>query len=77
LLEAENLDFDLIRPLIAETADKVQLYDPETVQTGPALREDTEIINSHLEMLQNKPELEELYKKLSQSIVNLSKQPRG
>ncbi len=77
LLEAENLDFDLVRPLIAETADKVQLYDPETVQTGPALREDTEIINSHLEMLQDKPELEELYKKLSQSIVNLSKQPRG
>ena len=77
LLEAENLDFDLLRPLIAETADKVQLYDPETVQTGPALREDTQIINSHLEMLQGRPELQELYKKLSQSIVNFHKQPRG
>ncbi len=77
LLEANNLDFDLIRPLIAETADKVQLYDPKAVQTGPALREDTEIINSHLDMLRDKPELEELYRKLSQSIVNLHKQPPG
>jgi predicted short-subunit dehydrogenase-like oxidoreductase (DUF2520 family) len=77
LLEDENLDFDLLRPLIAETADKVQLYDPGTVQTGPAIREDNEIINSHLEMLQDKPELQELYKRLSQSIVNLHKHPQG
>jgi len=77
LLETENLDFDLIRPLIAETAQKIQLNDPETMQTGPALREDMEIINSHLEMLDDKPELQELYKKLSQSIVNLHQQSRG
>lgn len=77
LLEAENLDFDLIRPLIAETATKIQLNDPATVQTGPALREDNEIINSHLEMLHDKPELQELYKRLSQDIVNLHKQSRG
>lgn len=77
LLEHENLDFDLLRPLIAETAHKVQLYDPATVQTGPAVREDMEIINSHLEMLQDQPELQDLYRKLSQSIVNLHKHPRG
>ncbi|MEJ7694804.1 DUF2520 domain-containing protein [Daejeonella sp.] len=77
LLEDENLDFDLLRPLIAETASKVQLYDPATVQTGPAVREDNEIINSHLEMLRDQPELQDLYRKLSQSIVNLHKQTRG
>jgi len=77
LLEAENLEFDLLRPLIAETVAKVQLYDPETVQTGPALRGDSEIISSHLIMLEEKPELQELYKLISQSIVNLHKQPRG
>jgi predicted short-subunit dehydrogenase-like oxidoreductase (DUF2520 family) len=77
LLAAENLDFNLLRPLIAETADKIRLNDPATVQTGPAIRGDDQIINSHLEMLKDKPELHELYKKLSQSIVNLHKQPRG
>jgi len=77
LLEAENLDFDLIRPLIAETADKIQLNEPESVQTGPAIREDREIILSHLEMLQDKPELQELYERLSQNIVNLHKQSQG
>lgn len=77
LLEAESLEFDLLRPLIAETAEKVQLSDPETVQSGPAIRGESEIINSHLKMLEEKPELQELYKLLSQSIVNLHKQPRG
>lgn len=77
LLEAEKLDFDLVRPLIAETAEKIQLNDPESVQTGPALREDHEIILSHLDMLRDKPELKELYERLSQSIVNLHKQSRG
>ncbi len=73
LLKADNLDFDLLRPLIAETADKIQLNDPEKVQTGPAVREDNETINSHIEMLRGNPELMEIYKQLSQSIVNLSK----
>lgn len=71
LLHKDNLDFDLLRPLIAETAGKIQLNDPESVQTGPAIREDQETINSHLEMLQENTELMEIYKKLSQSIVNL------
>jgi predicted short-subunit dehydrogenase-like oxidoreductase (DUF2520 family) len=77
LLEAENLEFDLLRPLIAETAAKVQQYDPETVQTGPAIRGESEIISTHLEMLQEKPDWQELYKQLSQSIVNLHQQSRG
>lgn len=77
LLNAENLDFDLIRPLIAETAEKVQLHDPETVQTGPAIRGESEIIHSHLEMLRERPDQQELYRLLSQSIVNLHKQSHG
>ncbi|WP_411274481.1 Rossmann-like and DUF2520 domain-containing protein [Daejeonella sp.] len=77
LLEAENLEFDLLRPLIAETAEKVQLYSPDTVQTGPAVRGESEIISSHLKMLKDTPELQELYSQLSQGIVNLHKQPRG
>lgn len=75
LLGTEDIDFDLLRPLIAETADKIKLNDPETVQTGPAIREDHETISTHLEMLKDNPEWMDLYQKLSQSIVNLHKQP--
>ncbi len=77
LLKANNLDFDLLRPLIAETANKIQLNDPEDVQTGPAVREDIETINSHVEMLRGNPELMEIYTKLSQSIVNLHTRSEG
>jgi len=77
LLKANNLDFDLLRPLIAETANKIQQNDPEDVQTGPAVREDIETINAHVEMLRGNPELMEIYTKLSQSIVNLHKRSEG
>jgi predicted short-subunit dehydrogenase-like oxidoreductase (DUF2520 family) len=77
LLKGQNLDFDLLRPLINETANKVQLNDPITMQTGPAIRGDQSTINIHLDLLAGKPELKELYQKLSQSIVNLQERSQG
>lgn len=74
LLNANGMDFDLIRPLIAETVDKIRLSDPGDVQTGPAVRGDVLTINAHMEMLRSEPELMELYKMLSQNIVNFHKQ---
>ena len=71
LLESQHLDFELIRPLIAETAAKVQQELPSQVQTGPAVRGDQQIIQKHLEILQDQPQLQEIYRLLSQSIVNL------
>jgi len=68
LLVKNNLDFEIIRPLIAETADKVMANLPENVQTGPAIREDNITINKHLDMLSDLPELQEIYHKLSNSI---------
>lgn len=71
LLDEQNLDFDLLKPLIAETINKINLNDPISVQTGPAIRGDQATIQTHLKILDNKPELREIYDKLSQSIVNL------
>lgn len=73
LLKDGGLDFNLLRPLIAETALKIQLEDPAIVQTGPAIRHDQNIIDRHLELLKNNLELQELYAKLSQSIINYHK----
>jgi len=68
-----NLDFDMLRPLIMETAEKVMEIDPEKAQTGPAKREDQKIINQHLEMLNNLPEFKEIYKLISSEIQNSNK----
>ena len=68
LLAEQQLSFDLIRPLINETANKVQTALPNEVQTGPAVRNDEQTLAKHEEMLQQNPEWLELYKRLSDSI---------
>ncbi|MBO9673827.1 MAG: DUF2520 domain-containing protein [Sphingobacteriaceae bacterium] len=68
VLQQNDLDFEIIRPLIAETADKVMVNLPENVQTGPAVRADETTINKHLSMLKDMPELQEIYQILSNSI---------
>lgn len=71
LLADKHLPFDLLRPLILETAEKVQEYLPANVQTGPALRNDENTMATHLLQLQEKPELRALYELLSQGIIKM------
>ena len=73
LLKDQSLSFDLLRPLIAETALKIQSADPATVQTGPAIRNDQSTMDKHLELLSGKPSMMEVYEMLSQSIINYQK----
>lgn len=68
LLETNDLPFNLLKPLIMETALKVQDEMPITVQTGPAVRNDGQTMKNHLELLEHKPELREIYEILSNSI---------
>ncbi|MBU2045140.1 MAG: DUF2520 domain-containing protein, partial [Bacteroidetes bacterium] len=64
-------DFDLLRPLIQETADKAMLNQPKDVQTGPAKRNDLQIMQKHLKLLENEPQLKDLYQSISQYIVKM------
>jgi predicted short-subunit dehydrogenase-like oxidoreductase (DUF2520 family) len=73
ILEAENIPFEALHPLILETAMKVQKMKPERSQTGPAVRFDENIISAHLEKLAEYPEIRELYKIMSLSINNYHK----
>ncbi|MBG6236342.1 putative short-subunit dehydrogenase-like oxidoreductase (DUF2520 family) [Pedobacter sp. CAN_A7] len=68
LLARNHLSFDLLKPLILETAAKVQSAKPYDVQTGPAIRGDEATMNRHLELLQEEPVLTDIYKTLSKSI---------
>lgn len=73
VLLKNGLDFDLIRPLIQETADKIQQHSPSTVQTGPASRGDMAIVERHLEFLSRDstadPRIKTLYALMSSLIA--------
>jgi predicted short-subunit dehydrogenase-like oxidoreductase (DUF2520 family) len=68
ITDMHGLDFELLKPLILETALKVQEIDPITAQTGAAIRDDRTTMKHHLEMLVANPSLQQLYKILSKSI---------
>lgn len=67
-LQTENISFDVLHPLIIETAKKATEMHPGLAQTGPALRFDETILNEHLNQLSENPEMKELYNSISRSI---------
>ena len=71
ILDAQNADFALLYPLILETAHKATQADPKTMQTGPAMRGDTTIINMHQAMLQHseRGDLLKVYQNMSEQIL--------
>ncbi|WP_295771821.1 Rossmann-like and DUF2520 domain-containing protein [uncultured Mucilaginibacter sp.] len=71
LLATHQLDFNLMRPLILETAEKVQVQLPAKVQTGPAIRNDKNTMDAHLNLLEDKPVSKEIYELLSQCIIKM------
>lgn len=73
LLKEQQMDFDLLKPLVLETALKVQEFLPGEVQTGPAIRRDEKTMQAHLGLLQQHPELQEIYTSLSQAIIKMDK----
>jgi len=68
LLQQHQLKFDLLKPLILETAFKVQHTQPAEVQTGPAVRNDLLTLEKHLDLLEGSPHLQDIYQLLSDSI---------
>ncbi|GAA4085225.1 Rossmann-like and DUF2520 domain-containing protein [Mucilaginibacter panaciglaebae] len=71
LLAQHGLDFNLIRPLILETAEKAQTSLPAAVQTGPVVRGDQLTMDNHRKLLENHPDLQQLYTLLSQGIIKM------
>ena len=74
LSEREGLPFDILRPLIEQTARKaVEADHPREVQTGPAVRGDKAVTARHCEMLSADSREEEIYKLLTEYIWETSK----
>lgn len=70
-LKEENLPFELLYPLIDETAQKIKQMLPKDAQTGPAVRYDTKIIDAHTDMLKNS-DIKDIYISLSKNINRLT-----
>ncbi len=66
LCEDNKIDFNILKPLILETALKIETVSPHQAQTGPARRKDVVTIKKHLDFLPK--EYQEIYTLLTQSI---------
>lgn len=66
----EGIDFRQLQPLIEETALRLRTISPKEAQTGPAIRQDEETIQKHLDLLKHEPALKEVYEQLTRSIRN-------
>jgi predicted short-subunit dehydrogenase-like oxidoreductase (DUF2520 family) len=70
ILETNNLTFEMVKPLIVETINKSLSLGPSNAQTGPAKRGDMEILDRHMEFLQHDETLAEIYRLISQNIID-------
>lgn len=69
ICEENNIPFEILQPLIEETAEKIKSLSPSESQTGPAVRNDQKTIEKHIDFLTNENQ-KEIYKILTKSIQN-------
>ncbi len=66
-----KLPFDLIKPIIYQTAERIETTSPIKLQTGPAIRADDAIIAKQLNMLRQNTVWQELYSSITTSIEKM------
>lgn len=72
ILERQGLDFEMLKPLVLEQIDKSLEMGPEASQTGPAIRGDFSTLDQHYHFLNYREQIAEIYKLVSQDIIDLS-----
>lgn len=73
LTDEAAVPFDLLKPLLRETVNRLESEEPQNMQTGPAIRGDMKTIESHLRLLADHPQYQQLYALLSESIAETRK----
>lgn len=71
LLSKNDLDFTMLKPLIEATTQKIRQHKPKEVQTGPARRNDTNVMQEHIAMLSQYPDWVKIYEAISNDIVKM------
>ncbi|WP_035805242.1 Rossmann-like and DUF2520 domain-containing protein [Lunatimonas lonarensis] len=70
IMERQGLDFEMMKPLIIEQIGKTLEIGAKKAQTGPAIREDLETLESHHQFLQYDEHLAEIYRLITQRILD-------
>ena len=73
ILEKHGMNFDVMLPLVDETARKVHHLHPLEAQTGPAVRYDENVIRHQMQLLSDDPAMKDLYERMSQHIHQKAK----
>lgn len=68
ICEESKLDFELLRPLLLQTVEKLNHVNAGDAQTGPAIRGDKKTTHKHLKMLQDHPDWQRIYTVISNGI---------
>lgn len=68
ILGEHGIPFDVMLPLINETTEKIKKISPKEAQTGPAVRGDRNVMSKQFELMNDKEDLQKLYKMLSKGI---------
>jgi predicted short-subunit dehydrogenase-like oxidoreductase (DUF2520 family) len=73
ILKDADINFEIIHPLIIETAEKIKTMTPFEAQTGPAVRIDQKTIKKHLSLLRKNRDFRNIYRLLSKNIIKRHK----
>jgi predicted short-subunit dehydrogenase-like oxidoreductase (DUF2520 family) len=69
----KQMPFPLLFPIIIQTLERVTANSPMLLQTGPARRGDTVVLQKHMEMLESHADWQLIYDAISNSIKNMYK----
>lgn len=72
ILIKNNLNFEILKPLLQETFEKALSIPPKKAQTGPASRGDTNTLKKHIDFLENEGNYKEIYQIITRSIKEMT-----
>ena len=68
ILKQHQIPFDVMYPLIDETARKIHEMSPSSAQTGPAVRYDENVIRAQSQLWRQNPFVKDIYDRISMNI---------
>ena len=72
ILSKHGIPFDVMLPLIDETANKLHTLSPKEAQTGPAVRYDENVIRNQAALLKDNMFLKDIYERMSMNIHRMA-----
>ena len=70
ICDENKVPFSILKPLIQTTIQKAMDLGPQESQTGPAIRGDELTIEKHIDLLKSHPEMIDVYRTITISIMN-------